>query len=156
VRVATIGDLEAVSTLRMALLEEESRSVAGAGPATDAELESIALTRRQLGERNAPIFVAEMRGAPPRIVGILRCALMRRSPIFSGGPIAMLSMVYVAPAFRRKGVQRSLVARAVRWCRAAGASEVRLRCAVDNDGANAAWAALGFSVATVVRRHVLE
>jgi GNAT superfamily N-acetyltransferase len=59
--------------------------------------------------------------------------------------------VYVLPSQRRRGVLSALVAAAERWCAEQGITEMRLHVGVDNDVGNAAWQALGFEPAELLR-----
>jgi GNAT superfamily N-acetyltransferase len=156
VRDAAPQDAEAVARLRLALLAEEGRSPLYANASPRAGDASLRLTRRQIGDSRSPIFVAESGDSDARVIGTLRCTVAQRSPMLEGGAIASLTMAYVVPECRRSGVLRALVDHALAWCSSRGVSDVRLRCTIENAGANETWEALGFRVAAVVRRRILE
>jgi ribosomal-protein-alanine N-acetyltransferase len=61
----------------------------------------------------------------------------------AAGEVEVLT-VGVTPASRRRGVAQALMAAALTAAREAGAGEAFLEVAVDNDGAIALYAALGF------------
>ncbi|MGQ0764543.1 MAG: GNAT family N-acetyltransferase [Gemmatimonadota bacterium] len=153
IRPAVATDVDVVVRMRLALLGEESRSPLYRRRPGRLEEPARELTRRQLSLPRSPLLLAELRGAhASAVVGMLRLSLGARSPLLAGGPIATLSMAWVDPQWRRRGVMRSLVGRAVSIAAAAGATDVRLRCTAENVEGNAAWEAMGFGVAAVVRR----
>lgn len=59
-------------------------------------------------------------------------------------PVAFLEGLYVAPAFRRRGVARTLVGEVERWALAHACSELASDSRLDNPAAHAAHRALGF------------
>lgn len=153
VRRAGLDDVDAVVHMRLALLAEESRSPLYRLRPGDPELEAREMTKRQLSLPRSPVLLAEWRNAGGgTVAGMLRLSLGARSPLLEGGPIATLSMAWVDPQWRRRGVMKALVAHAIGLAAAAGATDVRLRCTVENEDGNAAWEAMGFRVAAVVRR----
>jgi aminoglycoside 6'-N-acetyltransferase I len=62
----------------------------------------------------------------------------------STSPVAFLEGLYVAPAERRQGVARALVAEVERWAAAQGCSELASDSPIENTTAHAAHRALGF------------
>jgi aminoglycoside 6'-N-acetyltransferase I len=62
----------------------------------------------------------------------------------SGSPVAFLEGLYVAPAYRRQGVARTLVAAIERWTLARGCAELASDSAATNVDAHAVHRALGF------------
>jgi GNAT superfamily N-acetyltransferase len=146
VRRARPDDLEAIVRLRLALVTAEGRRARGRpGEAWAAAHE---LTRRQLTVRSAPFFVATDCG---RVVGLVRVAATRGSPITRDPDYGTLTTAYVAPGYRRRGIMRHLVSRVLAWCSTHGLAEVRLRCDTRNALGNAAWDALGFGAVAIVR-----
>lgn len=149
VQRATLRDLEAIVAMRDALRREEAALAADTVPDDDRG-RLRATTRRQLVAPRQAFFVAHHRA---RTVGLLRCAL----PAAGASPRwGVLTTAYVAPGSRRRGVLRALVDAAARWARGRGIRELRLRAHAANDTANAAWNALGFRAAAIVRRRVEE
>lgn len=59
-------------------------------------------------------------------------------------PVAFLEGIYVAPAYRRRGVAGHLVAMVERWARDRGFSELASDALLDNDESHAMHGALGF------------
>ena len=87
-------------------------------------------------------FVAHEGGAP---AGLAEAAI--RSDYVNGtesSPVAFLEGLYVAPAFRRRGIARLLVAEVVRWAKARGCHELASDALLDNTASHAAHRALGF------------
>jgi GNAT superfamily N-acetyltransferase len=150
IRVARQSDAPAIVRLRLALLAEEE-ALPDAAPTRSGERLAAArtLTERQLAAPSARIFLATHAG---RAVGMLRVAATRGSVLLGESGYGTLTTAYVAPGYRRHGIMRQLVEQAVAWCRRHALADVRLRCSASNLDANAAWAALGFPVAAVVRR----
>jgi ribosomal-protein-alanine N-acetyltransferase len=82
-------------------------------------------------------FVAEADDGPDHPTwGVILCRV-------AGGEMEILT-VGVAPAARRRGVARALIAAALPAARELGAEAVFLEVAVDNDGAIALYETLGF------------
>lgn len=87
-------------------------------------------------------FVAYEDGTP---AGLAEAAI--RSDYVNGtasSPVAFLEGLYVAPAFRRRGIATELVAKVAGWARARGCSELASDALLDNTGSHAAHRALGF------------
>ena len=85
-------------------------------------------------------FIGEMDGQP---VGF---ACLRLVPHLQGDePYAELTDIYVDAPYRRHGVARALIARIEAAARDAGASEVVLITGFDNEGAQAAYRAVGYA-----------
>lgn len=61
-----------------------------------------------------------------------------------GSPVGFLEGLYVAPAWRRRGVGAALVAAVERWTRERGCAELASDAALDNAASHAAHAAYGF------------
>lgn len=85
-------------------------------------------------------FLGELDGQP---IGF---ACLRLIPHLQGDePYAELTDIYVDAPFRRRGVARVLLARVEAAARAAGASEVVLITGFDNEGAQVAYRASGYT-----------
>jgi ribosomal protein S18 acetylase RimI-like enzyme len=84
-------------------------------------------------------YIGEMNRQP---VGF---ACLRLVPHLQGDePYAELTDIYVDAPFRRHGVARALIARVESTARAAGASDVVIITDFDNEGARAAYRAVGY------------
>jgi aminoglycoside 6'-N-acetyltransferase I len=89
-------------------------------------------------------FIACSAGGEPQ--GFVEVAL--RSDHVNGtesSPVAFLEGLYVAPAQRRRGLARALVARAEQWARAQGCSEFASDALLQNTASHAMHGALGFA-----------
>lgn len=147
VRRALLGDLRAIAALRLALLREERDNPLFARPHPDAPRLALQLTRSQLATPGQAFFVATRGG---KVVGVLRCRAVRRTPLVADVRQGVVTTVYVAPSARRQGVLRALVLAAERWCRRERLTGMRLQCAITNAGARQAWEALGFQPAELL------
>lgn len=148
IRPASVHDLAVIVGLRAALRREE-QALAGAGliPA-DSGGALHDFTRRQLADASQGWFVAT---SEDDVCGMLRCAITRRE---GGGAYGVLTTAYVSPACRRRGALRALVRAATAWAHDRGISDLRVRTNTGNVPSNAAWEALGFVPAQVIRRRV--
>lgn len=84
-------------------------------------------------------------GADGRAAGFVEASL--RTDYVNGtdsSPVAFLEGIYVAPACRRQGVGRLLVAAVASWARERGCSELASDAPLDNVASHAMHAALGF------------
>lgn len=147
VRPATTRDLASLVAFRLALLHEESRNPFFAHPHPDAGRRALRLTRRELGTPGQVMLVAVRQ---QEIVGMLRCRVVNRSPLVADSRQAVITTVYVAPAHRRRGVLRALLAGADRWCRRQRLIGMRLQCALENTAGRTAWESLGFRPAELL------
>lgn len=62
----------------------------------------------------------------------------------SSSPVAFLEGIYVAPAFRRTGIARELIAAVSRWAKRSGLTELASDADVGNETSHAMHLALGF------------
>jgi ribosomal protein S18 acetylase RimI-like enzyme len=147
VRAATPRDLAAIVALRLALLREESGNPFFALPHPDAERRALRLTRAELeGEDQVMLLALHEQ----EVVGMLRCRIVRRTPLVAESRQAAVTTVYVAPAHRRRGVLRTLLDAADRWCRRRRLTGMRLQCALNNAVGRKAWESLGFQSAELL------
>lgn len=152
VRVATAADIDTLVRLRVALIREHEGSAMYGRPRQDLEARAHALFAEQLVASDQSCFAAERDGA---IIGCIRVRESRSSPLLLPARYGYLSSAYVLPGERREGVLHILVEHALAWCRARGLVEVRLHVDATNDGAAAAWSALGFTIAERLCHRVL-
>jgi GNAT superfamily N-acetyltransferase len=97
-------------------------------------------TRMLACQRVLTTFLGELDGQP---VGF---ACLRLMPHIQGDePYAELTDIYVDAPFRRHGVARALIARVEAAAREAGASEAVIITGFDNEGAQAAYRAAGYT-----------
>jgi len=148
VRPASPEDLDAVVALRLALLREHGTNPVYRRLRPDAPERARKLFASQLGSPQEVTYLAERDG---EVIGILRCVESAGSPLLYPAQYGYVSSVYVAPAARRRGVLKALLAEAVRWCEQRGLPEIRLHSTSDGESANAAWSALGFEIVEHLR-----
>jgi ribosomal protein S18 acetylase RimI-like enzyme len=148
IRTATASDLDTIVALRLALLREHAGNPVYGRLRADAPERARRLFASQLASPREVTYLAE-HGA--RVVGILRCIESVGSPLLEPERYGYVASVYVVPELRRAGVLRALLDAAVAWCDRQGLEEMRLHSAADNVSGNAAWAALGFTVAEHLR-----
>jgi ribosomal protein S18 acetylase RimI-like enzyme len=148
VRPATPRDLDAVVSLRLALLREHPDHPIYGRLRTEVDRRARDLFSAQLRSRTETILLAELAG---EVVGILRCVESMGSPLLDPARYAYVSSVYVRPEARRRGVLRALVSEAERWSRARGLDQMRLHNVAGSVAAERAWEALGFAIVEQVR-----
>jgi aminoglycoside 6'-N-acetyltransferase I len=148
VREATPRDLDAIVSLRLALLHEyPDHPVYGRlrGDISDRARELFAT---QLRSPMEVIFLAER---DAQAIGVLRCVESLGSPLLEPARYAYVSSVFVRADSRRRGVLRAMLRAADRWAQARGLRQMRLHKAAGSDSAEGAWSALGFGVVEQVR-----
>lgn len=148
VRQATVRDLDAVVSLRIALLREHPDHPIYGRLRRDVDDRARQLFADQLGSAMEAIFLADVGG---ETAGILRCVESLGSPLLEPARHAYVSSVYVRPELRRRGVLRALVAAAERWTRERKLEQMRLHNVAGSEMAERAWTALGFAVVEQVR-----
>lgn len=153
VRRATEADLEVVTELRLALLQEHSTDVIYGRVRPNVRVGARRLYLAQLGSGNEVTFLAQ-RG--PQTLGILRCVQSKGYPLLLPPEYGYVSSVYVRPEARRSGVLRILLREAENWCRDRGLTEMRLHSGSDNALSNATWDALGFAIVEHLRMRSVE
>lgn len=93
-------------------------------------------------DRQTGFLAFEARG---KAIGFAEVSL--RSDYVNGcdtSPVAFLEGIYVAEAFRGKGVAAALIAEVSRWATARGVTELASDAALSNTGSHRMHAALGF------------
>jgi ribosomal protein S18 acetylase RimI-like enzyme len=152
VREATAADIDRVAEMRLSLVAAHAGHVAY-GPLRRNALEIARdLTERQFRSARQVVFLA-VQGR--RIVGMLRCVDAPGHRLFLPARHGYVTMVFVEPDARRRGVLRALLDHAVRWCKERGLDQMRLHNAADNPLASAAWESLGFRVVEQARlKHI--
>lgn len=148
VRQAVAGDLDAVIAMRLALLEASRRNPAYRRLRRDVAEVARPLMASQLADARCLTLIA---ASGEDAIGMLRCTLSASNPLHDPPRHAYVLSVYVTPAHRRRGVLSALLRHAGAWCAQQGVAEMRLHCGVENRIGNAAWKALGFEAAEVLR-----
>jgi aminoglycoside 6'-N-acetyltransferase I len=100
------------------------------------------LTAVLANSQSQAVFVAE--AEPGRLVGFVEVATRDWAEGCTTRPVGYLEAWYVAPAYRRQGVGRALVAAAESWTRAKGYREMASDAVLDNDVSHRAHAKLGY------------
>lgn len=152
VRAATLGDLDAIVELRIALLREYADHPLYERLRPDVTERARELYRSQILSPYETMFVASRERS---IIGVLRCVETAASPVLLPERYCYLSSVYVVPAERETGVLRAMMAAAEAWCAERGLTDMRLNNSSTSPVARSTWAALGFEVVEEVRRRVL-
>ena len=138
IRPATTGDLDAITPMWRAFMKDQHRFVRK----WRLTKENVAFMREHLARLvpNGQVLVVEMDGA---IAGFA-VVVVDLPPLDTYYAAATISDVYVAPAFRGRGLGRSLVEAAVAKIRDAGLHAVSLNVAAGNEAARALYRSLGF------------
>src|SRR5215203_2687552 len=153
VRPATPRDLDAVVTLRIALLREHPDHPIYGRLRTEIDRRARELFAAQLRSRTETILLAELAG---EVVGIIRCVESMGSPLLEPARYAYVSSAYVRPDVRRRGVLRALMDEVERWSRARGLDQLRLHNVAGSEDAERAWDALGFAIVEQVRLRTIS
>lgn len=153
VREATPRDLEAVVSLRLALLREYPEHPVYGRLRPDVSARARELFAAQLRSTMELIVLAFIGDEP---TGILRCVESMGSPLLDPARYAYISSVYVRPERRRQGVLRALLSAAEKWSRARGLEQMRLHNVAGSELAERAWSALGFDIVEQVRLRTLS
>lgn len=148
VREAVPRDLDAVVTLRLALLREYPDHPIYGRLQPDVGDRARTLFATQLRSTMEVIFLGTLDDA---VVGVLRCVESIGSPLLDPARYAYVSSAYVRPEARRRGVLRALLGAADRWSRARGLNQMRLHNVLGSLAAETAWSKLGFSAVEQVR-----
>jgi GNAT superfamily N-acetyltransferase len=138
-RRATNGDLAAVTALWIELTRHHAALDPHFALRAGAADEARRLLDAQLRDPDTAIFVA---GDPPDAFAIVD--VRRAPPIHPELCRAEITDVYVAPAHRRRGTGRALVAAATRFARDLGAERIEVRVSPRNLEAQAFWRAEGY------------
>ena len=137
VRPATPEDAGALAQLIAGLMADEGKTNA---PPTLAQLAAWLTGEPPMVE----VLIAEADGGTDGgALGYL--AFYRAFSLFRPGPVMLVENVYVVPAARGCGVGKRLLAAAARTALERGWGRLELNVAEDNVGADAAYAALGFT-----------
>lgn len=153
VREATTRDLDAVVSLRLALLREHPDHPIYGRLRAEVSDRARELFATQLRSPMEAMFLAERSG---EAIGLLRCVDSIGSPLLEPARYAYVSSVYVRPEQRRHGVLRALLGAADRWIQIRGLHQMRLHNVAGSEVAEAAWSALGFAVVEQVRMRDLN
>jgi ribosomal protein S18 acetylase RimI-like enzyme len=86
------------------------------------------------------VLVAQDKG----IVGYLMCSIKDQHPNVEIRKIGHIGLVYVIPAYRRRGIAAALMKEALKWLKERKVEYVDLNVDVQNATAFAAWTAIGF------------
>lgn len=148
VRQAQAGDLDAVVAMRSALLQSSRTNPINRRLRRDFRDLARPLFASQLDDPRCLTLLA-LDGERP--IGMLRCMLSGVNPLHDPPRHGYVLSVYVEPAHRRSGVLSALMRQADAWCAQHNAAEMRLHCGIENRIGNAAWKALGFEAAEVLR-----
>jgi GNAT superfamily N-acetyltransferase len=152
VRRATVNDLGAVVALRLALLREYANHPVYGRLHPEVEARARPLFEQQIKASDQAIFLAEREG---QVVGIVRCADAKGSPLLVPDRYCYITSVFVRPAHRRRGVLATLMEQAEEWARTRGLTELRLHNSTLSEEARRAWDQLGFEVNEEVRlKHI--
>ena len=107
------------------------------------------LTIDALRDPDCRIFLVEA-GAPPVAIATLRVEIRRSGE--SAPALGFITEVFVEPSYRRRGLTRSLLARAEGFLREQEIAEVRLETQLGHAAAETFWRKQGFQAFRAVWR----
>ena len=140
-RRAGNGELAAVTALWLELTRHHAALDPHYALRADAEPEARRLLEAQLRDPDTAIFVVGEFGAPD---GFAIVCGRRAPPIHPETCRAEITDLFVAPARRRSGTGRALVASASRWAAERGAERVEVHVSPRNPLAQAFWRSEGY------------
>jgi GNAT superfamily N-acetyltransferase len=141
VRRATRADLAGVTALWLELTRHHAAFDAHFALRAGADGEAQRLLEAQLRDPDTAIFVCADAGA----ISAFAIACVRVAPpIHAETCRAEITDLYVAPARRRRGCARALVAAATRWASGRGAERLEVHVSPRNSEAQAFWRAAGY------------
>jgi ribosomal protein S18 acetylase RimI-like enzyme len=141
IRRASAADRAALFALLGELLEEHAAIDPAFALAADAGAARVQALDSITRDPHAAVWVADRAGAA---AGFVVARIEAAPPSLAERARAVITELYVAPAERRRGHGRALVAAALDWARAQSAARVEVRVAARNAEAQAFWRAQGF------------
>ncbi len=152
-RPATARDLDRLGELYLVF----GRAYAAIDPAYALALDAGRMWREHIqdGLKSERIRLLVTEDDTRQVVSFL-VARVAPSPVGAALPLAgLIEGAFVEPAYRRQGRLRAMVAEAFRWFAVKRVATVDLVADLRDDGARAAWKAMGFAdVQTVMRASV--
>jgi GNAT superfamily N-acetyltransferase len=88
-------------------------------------------------------LLAEVADTQPSTLGWAFARSTEREPMFESVRLLHISALYVSPAYRRRGIGRTLLAATLDWGRSIGCTEAELNVLIDNP-ARSLYRDLGF------------
>jgi GNAT superfamily N-acetyltransferase len=134
-------DLDAITALWIALSEHHARREPLFTLRLGADEEARRLLAAQLADPATAFFV-HAEGAS--LDGLCIVRVDRAPPIHAETVRGEISDLYVAPARRRRGIGRTLLAQACDWARGRGVERLEARVSSRNPEGQAFWRAAGF------------
>ncbi|HLK58232.1 MAG TPA: GNAT family N-acetyltransferase [Chthonomonadaceae bacterium] len=127
IRQADLADMEVLADLRVAFLQEVAQA-AGQRDLPDPSVARAAIYQYLLAHMPKGDFLGWVAEAEGRIVGTSGLAYFRKPPTFKNltGLDAYVMSMYTLPAWRGRGVARTLLQCAIAHARASGAKRVWL------------------------------
>lgn len=149
VRKANEEDVAAVLPLWRELMEFHSALDARFRLVSDAASQVEAHLRAELTSPTSLLAVAEYDAS---VAAYCRASVRQQSPIFEHRAHGFISELHVSPAFRRRGIGRSLLQFVRRWFEEQEVARIELVTLDANDSSNAFWRTLGCKPYAVHRR----
>ena len=132
IRAVVQADAEELSRLWEDFMQELASIDSRFEPSDDALRRWKNDFRGWLDSDSRTLFVAEPAGS---LIGFLSMERSYAPPIYRAVPEATVTEVFVTPTHRRRGVARSLLVEAKRWCTDRGVERIRLEILSSNDNA---------------------
>ncbi|MCA8829167.1 GNAT family N-acetyltransferase [Hymenobacter pini] len=145
VRLATRSDLPAVYRLWCELMDAHTLYHPVFGYYRRAEVELKHMLQKRMREPYTRFFVAEV---PEGLAGLLVAIYQEGHHGLHYKHRGYIAETMVHPAFRRLGIGRELFRAGREWLVQEGVDHLELQVAVQNEGAQRFWAAMGFAPST--------
>lgn len=141
-RLAALEDLESLSRLWEAMVEETRRQSPGLEIAPDSGGYFLQFAGVGLVAGSCGVFLAEQ---GDRILGFVMGQVVKAEPPFRPESYGYIIALYVAPEYRVKGLGRALMGSMSQWFAGKSLQRMELHVYAQNRDALRFWEAIGFS-----------
>lgn len=121
-------------------------------PVPNAEAKFASYARKLMRRKDAAVFVARENG---KLVGYLIAKIEEGPPVFKLKKRGLITDAFVERGYRRRGIGRRLVERALDWFKAQNLESAELSVYVKNMAGRVAWKQMGFEEHAIVMRRKL-
>jgi len=143
IRLAGLEDLERLSDLWAAMVEEARRQVPDLAILPDSRGYFLQFAGVGIASQNAGIYLAK-RGS--ELLGFVLGQIVTPEPPFLPEPYGYVAALYVIPDWRRKGIGGALMRSLTQWLAGRAIRRMELHTYVQNEEAFDFWRSVGFVV----------
>ena len=153
VRRAFSDDLQAIASLWRGLARYHEPKSTYFELAPGAERKFASYVRRSMKRKDVAVFVAQKNS---KLVGYLIAKIKEEKPVFKLRKRGTITELFVEKGYRRRGVGRKLVKKALAWFRNRNLQFAELSVYVKNISGKIAWKRMGFEEHMTVMRRKLR